>query len=156
MCLRCDRISATICHNEHIQSQGAAQQLSLDFTNIVASCQSKKHFGHYKGDGVITLTPLMTECESEIRYNLNGNITHTTPRAQNFISVLGLRTKGLGYKRKKLVELLIFDQIGGEELIVLDNELLELLIADLLAPSQDQKLEAFSPILARILSRFIS
>jgi hypothetical protein len=70
---------------------------------------------------------------------------------------LGLDTEKLTAIRRQLVNNLIYTlsedptQIG-----LLDNELLELLIHDLSTPSVQNKLEAFSPILVRILHDFIN
>jgi uncharacterized protein (TIGR02646 family) len=150
----CDRITETNSHNEHLISQAVNNGLSLTFINIVASCNGKNHCGHFKGNDAITLTPLMPECEVEVKYQLNGKMSHANQRSESLISVVGLQNKALVNKRKELVNMLIINKIG-DELHLLDNELLELLADDLLIQDVDGKLEAFSPVLACILRNYI-
>ena len=51
----CDRITATSSHNEHIIPQNSVlgENLTLDYNNIVASCQSNNNCGHKKDNNLI-------------------------------------------------------------------------------------------------------
>jgi len=155
----CDRIAdnRTSSHNEHIHCQADHSNLSLRFDNIVVSCNAKDSCGSYKANHAIALTPLMAECEAEVRYNLNGKVRHTSQRGQNLNSRTNLNCRRLVNRRAKLVEALIFEQITDtDELGLLDEEMIELIIEDLAIPGNDNKLPPFSPVLIRILRDLIA
>ena len=77
----CYSISMEDSHNEHIQPQDVAPKQTLNFHNIVASCEKSNQCGiaHDKKD--ILLTPLMAECETELKYYLSGKVKGITERA---------------------------------------------------------------------------
>ena len=152
----CNRISIDTSHNEHIQYQDLYPQLSLIHNNIVASCNNKNHCGHYKKNNSLILTPLISECETEIKYYLNGKVEHFSDRAEQTISVLGLDNKALIKKRKELLDTLIYSQSEDPaEIELLDIDLLSLLIEDLKTPDKNYKLESFSPVLVNVLSNLL-
>ncbi len=154
----CDRIDNTSSHNEHIipQKDPTGENLTLEYTNIVASCESKKHCGHFKKKNIIPLTPLMNTCEVDIIYQLNGKMTHRTPNAQQTIGILNLRNSALSEKRKKIIDLIIFEYVGDlREMALEDAEFLEIIIDELKTPDDDGKLEAFAPIVVNVLKQFI-
>lgn len=156
----CDRINLTTCHNEHIipQSSIPGANLTLDYVNnIVASCQSTNHCGHKKDNNPIDLTPLMIECETEIVFQLNGKMTHSSQRAQNMVNVLNLRNKALERKRKQVIDIVLFDYVSNlNDLSLEKNYYLEIIIEKLKETDADGKLEAFSPIIINVLRQFIS
>lgn len=155
----CDRITINNSHNEHIIPQGSplGQNLTLDFDNIVASCQSRNHCGHRKDNKIINVTPLMASCENEIVYQLNGKMTHRSQNAQSTISTLNLRNGGLVNKRKSIIDIVLFQYVEDlTELALEENEYLELIIDEIIQPDSDGKLEAFSPVIVNILSQFLS
>jgi uncharacterized protein (TIGR02646 family) len=51
----CNKIDEDNSHNEHLipQSSGAGSNITLDFDNIIVSCESHIHCGHKKGDRLI-------------------------------------------------------------------------------------------------------
>lgn len=152
----CDRITLSSCHNEHIipQSHSLGQTLTLDYNNIVASCQSSNHCGHKKKNQLINLTPLDLNCENDIIYQLNGKMTHTTPDAQQTISVLNLRNNGLVYKRRTVIDLILFEYVDDlNDLKIENKEYLEEIIADLSQPDLNGKLEAFSPVIINVIKQ---
>lgn len=155
----CNRISINTSHNEHIVSQNSipGRNLTLEYNNIITSCESKKHCGHKKGNDVIALTPLMVECETEVIYQLNGKMRHSTPRAQSTIDTLQLRNNALANTRKQIIDLVLFEYV--DDLIDLNLEedyYLQLIIDEISQPDIDGKLEAFSPVIANVLRQFIS
>jgi uncharacterized protein (TIGR02646 family) len=155
----CDRITITSSHNEHIIPQNSAlgQNLTLDYNNIVASCQSIINCGHKKDNNLINLTPLMIECEDEIIFQLNGKMTHTTPRAQETINRLNLRNRGLENKRKQVIDIILFEYVEDlDNLNLEENYYLELIIAELSQVDNSGKLEAFSPVIINVLRQFLA
>lgn len=163
LCAHCCYTITTIdnCHNEHIESQHSAGNLTLEYQNIVASCNRKKQCGDSHKAQLLSLTPLMPECETELRFMLSGRVEGLTARAKQTIDILNLgRTelsnKSLVKARKQLVDIIFFregfDVDSGFQLE--DQDLLNLLIDDLTQP-KDGRLEAFAPVAVNILRQWL-
>lgn len=154
----CDRIDLNSCHNEHIVPQNSTQgvNLTLDYNNIVASCESKKHCGHKKDNNIINITPLLASCETEIVYQLNGKMTHKSQNAQSTINILNLRDRGLVNKRKNVIDIILFQYVDDlSELALEDGEYLEMIIEEIMNPDMEGKLEAFTPVIQNVLKNFL-
>lgn len=155
----CDRISINNSHNEHIvpQSNTIGQSLTLDYNNIVVSCESKNHCGHKKKEQIIATTPLMISCENDIIYQLNGKMKHTNPNAQNSINVLNLRNRGLTNKRKAVIDIILFEYVGNLDNLALEESYyLKMIMEEISQPDVDGKLEAFSPVVVNVLKQFLT
>ena len=101
----------------------------------------------------------MIECESEFRFKLSGRIEGLTDRASETIRVLNLgdsesANKALIEKRKRLCDALLWKSGVNPSDELDDEELIKLVVADLLNP-QDNRLEAFSPVLANMLNEWL-
>jgi hypothetical protein len=135
-----------------------APKRTLDFGNIVASCKAPRQCDAAHGSQVFELTPLMPECETEMRFKLSGRVEGTTHRAVVAIRVLNLgdteeNNKALVEKRKQLVDALIWHnyRASPEELLVEDDcEVIQMLLDDLGTPTGG-RLEPFAPALVNIL-----
>ena len=158
----CDRITGERADtvNEHVEARAVAPRGSLEHTNIVASCKTKNQCDSAHKSQVFTLTPLMDECETELKFKISGRVEGSTDRAKETIRVLNLgdnevNNKSLIEKRKQLSHSLIWsngiDPADGLE----DEDLLLAVIDDLMTP-KDGKLEAFAPIVANILRNWIA
>jgi uncharacterized protein (TIGR02646 family) len=155
----CDRITLRDSHNDHIvpQSSLLGQNLTLDYSNIVASCNAKKHCGRRKDDSIISITPLMPNCETDIIYQLNGKMTHKSQNAQNTITTLNLRDGGLTHKRKILIDTVLYKYTDDiSELALEESFYLELIINEITQVNEEGKLEAFTPVIVNVLSQFLS
>ncbi|MEN1833066.1 TIGR02646 family protein [Pseudomonas lijiangensis] len=155
----CRRITADkkSAHNEHVEAQRQAPNRTLDFQNIVASCNYAGRCGDAHKHQPLPLTPLMDECETELRFELSGLVKGLTERARTSIGVLKLgdtreANRGLVYERKQMIELLLFSQgLNPGELASESDELLGLLLEDLLNVDDQQALQAFSPVLVNVI-----
>ncbi|MEI7189633.1 hypothetical protein [Dickeya dianthicola] len=78
--------------NEHVQARKLAPHRSLDFTNIVASCTTPNQCDAAHGSQPFSLTPLITNCETELQFMLSGRVNGKTERAQDAIGCLTLAT----------------------------------------------------------------
>ena len=78
------------CHNEHLEAQKLNPKCTLDFSNIVASCNTPNQCGDAHKSQHLPLTPLMTECETELRFKISGRVEGLTDRAAVTIRVLNL------------------------------------------------------------------
>lgn len=111
----CQPITVDNAHNEHLEAQDRAPHKTLDFFNIVASCQRPRQCGHGRKTRQLPLTPLMAECETELQFYLSGLVTGKTDRAKESIEALNLghseeSNRGLISARKQVVESLIYSQ----------------------------------------------
>ena len=156
----CQRISGANedTMNEHVEAQDKAPNRTLDFNNLVASCLTPKQCDAAHGAQSLPLTPLMPECETELRFKLSGRVDGLTERARETIRVLNLgdteqNNKSLIERRKQLVNTLIWATYGDNPMqLALEDDpvLLQMLIDDLNQPRQG-KLEPFAPVLVNIL-----
>ena len=80
----------TQCVNEHVEAQDISPNRTLDFTNIIASCKRAKQCDDAHKSQALPLTPLMDECETELRFKISGRVEGTTDRAQETVRVLNL------------------------------------------------------------------
>ncbi|NJM78276.1 MAG: TIGR02646 family protein [Acaryochloridaceae cyanobacterium RU_4_10] len=156
-CQRIQDIDA--CHNEHVEARKLNSIRTLDFENIVASCNTLNQCGNAHKSQSLTLTPLMMECETELQFKISGRVKGVSDRATATIQVLNLgdrekNNRALIEKRKQLVNaLLLANYIDPDEGLE-DEELLELLIDELAQPQQGQ-LEPFAPVVINILRSWL-
>lgn len=159
----CQRISGknTDTINEHIKPQKRYRNLTLDYNNIVAVCHSPNQCGRSKDNQDIPITPLMSQCETDLRFKIDGSVEGRTDDANTTIDVLKLgrnrqQNGGLIAKRKGLIDSLIYAQsLCPNNIRCEDDELLEFFIDDLKTP-KDGMLEPYSPILVNILQNFLN
>lgn len=146
--------------NEHIQCRDRHPQLSLVFDNIVASCRTSGQCDAAKGNQTIGLSPLMSECEPELRFLISGRVEGLSPRAIETIRVLNLgdherNNKKLVEKRQRLSQAVLLTNGLDPYSPIEDDELLQLLIDDLSQPTQG-RLTPYAPIMVNILKSWLS
>jgi len=148
-CYCCRRITVDHSTNEHLKDLNHFPQHQLDYANIVASCEVKGRCNDARGSSAIGVSPLEPECETEVLYNLSGQIRGLTERAEITVSATNL--KSLKEERKAMINALIW---GGcenpDELDFLDPDLIDIFLEDLKAP-KDNVLSSYSPVLVSIL-----
>jgi uncharacterized protein (TIGR02646 family) len=143
------------CHNEHLEAQKLNPKRTLDFSNIVASCNTPNQCGDAHKSQHLPLTPLMTECETELRFKISGRVEGLTDRAAVTIRVLNLgdhetNNRALIEKRKQLSNTLLWENGINPDDGLEDDEILNILISDLSQPQQDH-MEPFTPVVINIL-----
>ncbi|MEE3717706.1 hypothetical protein V2H45_13275 [Tumidithrix elongata RA019] len=147
------------CHNEHVEAQNLNPSRTLDFSNIVASCNTLNQCGDAHESQHLPLTPLMTECETELRFKISGRVEGLSDRATTTIQVLNLgdhekNNRALIEKRKQLSNALLWKNGINPNEGLEDEELLELLVDDL-AQTQQGQLEPFAPVVINILRSWL-
>ncbi len=153
----CKQINETNSNNEHLASQQAAPNKTLDFANIVASCTTPNRCNQARGSKELPLTPLMPECETELKFRLSGIVEGITERATEAIKVLALDTRATREERKGLVDSLIYGVgITPNDLLPPDDELLNILVTDLQQSDEAGQLPPFSPVLINILRQLLA
>lgn len=141
--------------NEHVIPRKIAPNRALDFSNIVASCATPKQCDNAHGAQELPLTPLMDECEVELRFKINGRVEGVTDRAKEAIRVLNLGSaehpnRDLIERRKALTDALLYRNYINPLEGLDDDDLIMAVIDDILQPEQG-KLIPFSPVAASIL-----
>jgi uncharacterized protein (TIGR02646 family) len=156
-CQRIQDISA--CHNEHIEAQKLNPKRTLDFSNIVASCNTSNQCGDAHESQHLPLTPLMEEYEMELRFKISGRVAGLSDRSITMIQVLNLgdqekNNRALIEKRKQLSNALLWENGVNPDEGLEDEELLKMLIDELLKPQEGQ-LEPFAPVVINILQGWL-
>lgn len=104
----CSRISVERSHNEHIEPRNPkeyANKRSLDYENIVASCENKNTCGKKKQnnyDEAQFVSPLDARCEEVFTYFANGEIVGD----EYTIDLLGLNHYDLKSARQAVYRML--------------------------------------------------
>ncbi|MDP1665760.1 MAG: hypothetical protein Q8L79_11615 [Methylobacter sp.] len=150
----CKKIDAQKSHNEHIEARHLAPNRQLDFGNIVASCNTRNQCGKAHDSLPLPLTPLMAECETELKFYLSGKVKGLTPRSIDSIAVLGLNSRAIQEERKQMVDNLIFPD-KPDDLQLLGDDLLAVLIDDFQQPDCEGQLLPFGPVLVNIIKQFL-
>jgi len=156
-CQRIQDIDA--CHNEHIEAQSQNPTRTLDFSNIVASCNTPNQCGDAHKSKYLPLTPLMTECETELRFKISGRVEGFSDRATVTIQVLNLgdyekNNRALIEKRKQLSNVLLLTNGIKPDEGLEDEDLLKMLIGELSQPQLD-RMEPFTPVVINILQSWL-
>lgn len=153
----CHEITQDSAHNEHVEAKNTAPNRSLDFSNIVASCNRSKQCGKAHAHQVLPLTSLMDECETELKFYLSGRVEGLSPRAVTSIQVLNLgdcreNNRALFGARKSILDALLYDSgMDGDDLEVADIDLLTALKDELEQPDINNRLKPFAPVLVNVI-----
>lgn len=95
----------------------------FDYNNLLLSCNGGQkentnpkvlHCDANKKSDPIDLTPLMSECETEIYFNENGKINANTDRATRTISVLNLHHISLDIKRRAAIIPYLYSDVEND------------------------------------------
>ncbi len=139
--------------NEHVEARAIAPNRQLDFSNIVASCVTPNQCDHAHKSSPLPLTPLMDECETELKFYLTGRVKGLSARASETIIVLNLDSKNLRSCRKQAMDALLYSSGScPEEIELLEDELIDIILEDLKEVGEDNLLAPYSPVLANALS----
>jgi hypothetical protein len=125
----------------------------------VASCNTPNQCGDAHESQILPLTPLMAECEIELRFKISGRVEGLTDRSTTMIQVLNLgdqekNNRALIEKRKQLSNALLWANGINPDEGLEDEELLKMLIDELLQPQTGQ-LEPFAPVVINILQGWL-
>ncbi|MDI1276784.1 hypothetical protein [Methylobacter sp.] len=147
----CKKIDENNSMNEHVEARQLAPNRQLDFGNIVASCTTRGRCDSAHKSQPLLLTPLMAECETELKFYMSGKVAGLSQQATDSISVLGLDSRAIREERKQMLDNLIFPDIA-DDMQLLGNDLLADWINDLQQTDDDDKLLPYSPVLVNIIS----
>ncbi len=110
LCCYCSRqieVGENSSHNEHLKSRNDYPNESMNYQNIVASCNSSTTCGKYKDKKSITeeyVSPLEDNCEENFSWNTAGTIFGNNERAKRTIDLLQLNQQSLKESRSALIQ----------------------------------------------------
>jgi uncharacterized protein (TIGR02646 family) len=87
---------------EHLKSRKNYPMKRFDYDNLLLSCSTSKQCDNAKGSQELLLTPLMNECEYEIKLNLAGELESNSERGNRAIEILNLNSRKACQHRKNL------------------------------------------------------
>lgn len=121
----CRRIDSNNATNEHIKPRSSYPQYSLDYDNLVASCQDKQTCDKHKEnkyDNDLFVSPLELNCQSHFRFHLNGEIEGLSERGKYTINLLNLNAYSLMTARRNLMKVLEFADMSYIEYLFNEDE----------------------------------
>jgi len=164
-CYCCCQIKRKNSHIEHLEPQSQSKDdpaLTIDYTNLLASCGSQKdwpdHCGNKRKNLAIKISPLKPTCESFFKYEGSGRIlplkqedTQKEKDAEDTIKVLGLNNDFLIKAREETIDFL---QETFENLEI--SEYQKNKLAEKLLRLNEGKYEAFCPVISYYLKNYYS
>lgn len=159
ICCYCEqRVSGSAdSHIEHLVPQSVDPRRTLDFGNMLCSCQGEpppepSHCGHLRKNSPLPVHPLMADCREHFEFDSAGRI-HPSPEpgravaAQDVIRLLGLDIPKLVRRRQAAIEGL-FEELDGQ---AVDFKALEALKD---SPDADGRLLPFCSALVAVLRSY--
>ena len=107
-CYCCQKLKLEWSHIEHVQCRQDYPNKRFDYDNLLLSCSTPKQCDNAKGNQELSLTPLMKECDDEIKLNLAGELVSGSGRADEAIDILKLNNRQIRLWRKNLVDAISF------------------------------------------------
>ena len=134
ICCYCEcRLTGKDSHIEHFNPQSNDHSATLDYTNMLCSCQNQlkkrkpRRCGHSKDnwfDEDLLISPLDSNCEERFAYTADGRIqpaNESDNAATITIEKLKLDIEKLNDSRKKAIEPFLDDHLGDSEFLELVN-----------------------------------
>ena len=103
-CMR--RIKKHNSHVEHIRPQAKFPKETLDYNNLLVSCNGSDNCGHRKGvwyNEKEFISPLNSDCENKFTYNITGEMNSSDKNATITIAKLNLNSYLLTQARKAAI-----------------------------------------------------
>lgn len=101
-CYCCKSLGKENTTIEHLQSRNDYPHKCFDYHNLLLSCRTPKQCDNAKGSQELPLTPLMDECDNEIKLNLAGELEAESKRGVQSIEILNLNSRQARQHRKNL------------------------------------------------------
>lgn len=128
ICCYCEaKLLDNYSHIEHFRPQENYPNLSLDYANMLCSCQSNlkkgdpRHCGNAKGswfDNTLTLSPLDLNCSEHFNYTGDGHVYPANKHdmaARETIEHLALDIPELVASRQSVLDTFLDDEISDED-----------------------------------------
>lgn len=145
--------------NAHLRSQFKFPVEALNWSNIVASCDTADTCDTFQKRAELPLTPLMKECETELRFYQSGKVEGLTPRAKKTIAALNLNCPSLRQRRARAIKDFLYDGEyfpPEEDVAQWDMELWADIINTCCRPDTQGRLAPYAPVLENIGRQFLA
>ena len=125
ICCYCEKqITDDDSHIEHLRPQALSRRETVNYNNMLCSCQKDlkkgeaRHCGNLKGSSLIAITPLDEDCENKFSYGEDGSIrpVRGDREAADTIEILGLNIDKLNALRSKAIEPFLDPDLTDEEM----------------------------------------
>ena len=126
ICCYCERrLESDDSHIEHLLPREVAPEKSLDFDNLLCSCQKDlekgepRHCGNSKGKYLLPISPLEPDCATLFIFGHDGQILpaqEDNDKAQKTIEILQLNIPKLKALRRNAIEPFLDSEISVREL----------------------------------------
>lgn len=106
-CYCCGIIDEDNSHNEHIKPRDKKPELSLEYDNMIVSCNSSGQCGKAKDKFYSEndfISPLDEDVEEQFRYSTSGEIIGVNEKAKKTIEILGLNSYKMNESRKAVYD----------------------------------------------------
>lgn len=144
LCCYCCQALVEKATIEHLKNRDKHPKLTYEYDNLLLSCQTSNQCDNAKGNQNLDLTPLMIECDTEIKINLAGELETKSERAGQAIRVLNLNNSTLCEKRKRKIDMIsfTFDPNSTQTPIdIMDKDTLSLILQSLDTPVEYQEFQ---------------
>lgn len=131
LCCYCCQALEERAEIDHILDRKKHPTKTYDYANLLLSCKTPNQCNNAKGHQNLELTPLMIECDAEIKINLAGELESKSDRAEQAIQLLNLNNPTLCNKRKAKIDMVsfTFDPNSTEIPInIMDRETLDVIL----------------------------
>ena len=124
ICCYCEReLEENDYHLEHLNPQAHHCGDDLDFNNFLCSCLNKTakgdplHCGQEKGDEVLPIDPLQTNCQQQFTFTGNGKIKGVDEVANKAVEILALDLGKLNDLRENALAPFLDPDLTDQELV---------------------------------------
>lgn len=102
----CARITENNSHIEHLKCKDIYNNISLNYFNLIASCNTEITCGHAKkNDDSDIVLPTNVDCEKQFEFSyLDGRIVGLTTKAKKTIEILNLNSYSLKEARLAILK----------------------------------------------------
>ncbi|MDO8609394.1 MAG: retron system putative HNH endonuclease [bacterium] len=130
ICCYCEtKLTYNDSHIEHLVPQSNNEEGRLDFANMLCSCQQQLergeplHCGNSKGDDIISITPLILDCESKFTYTEDGYIGYIDTASKQTIKHLQLDIDKLNKLRKNAINSVMYHDPIEQDTFLTEEEI---------------------------------
>ena len=119
----CAEITVDKSHIEHLKCKDIHKDLSLDYHNLIASCNTDSTCGNAKkNDDSDIVFPTDDDCEQQFEFNyFDGRIIGLTDKAERTIKILNLNSYGLKEARKAILKQACYYPSDGVKSLFVEN-----------------------------------
>ena len=102
---------------EHLDCRSKYPKKTYEYDNLLLSCATENQCDKAKENKALPLTPLMNECDEEIKINFAGELVGNTHRAKLAIEILNLNQRKICNNRRLKYDEIIMLYLQNKEFL---------------------------------------